>query len=94
MLKVSDERSVCMCLTESSRIECKGIVQKLRQIDGVILVRIYKQQKDSELTNQRVARVCLLGGGPNTPQRGTTVKFGPGIQLLRGSKYYEGPNTT
>ena len=40
MLKVSDERSVCMCLTESSRIECKGIVRKLRQIDGVILVRI------------------------------------------------------
>ena len=27
-------------------------------------------------------RACLLGG-PNT-----TVRFGPGVQLLRGSKYY------
>ena len=30
-----------MCLTESGRIECKGIVLKLRQIDGVILVIFY-----------------------------------------------------
>ena len=30
-----------MCLTKSGRIECKGIVLKLRQIDGVILVMFY-----------------------------------------------------
>ena len=32
---------MCMCLTESGPIECKRIVSKLRQIDGVTIVIIY-----------------------------------------------------
>ena len=32
-----------MCLTESGRIECKRIVRKLQQIDGVILARFYSR---------------------------------------------------
>ena len=40
MLKIF-QRNVCMCLTESGWIECKRIVLKLRQIDGVILVIFY-----------------------------------------------------
>ena len=48
-----------MCLTESD--ECKRIVRKLQQIDGVILVRFYKLPCEDSITGPG-ARVC----GPDT----------------------------